>query len=182
MAAAAAPSTLERYAPATCLPSPRTDSLGRWIACAPDCPSEPNVVSMFFTYGMYAMHLAKYFRHFGRDRVLVLKSEDFYSDSWSTVESVLSFARLDAPQDYVASVRPGGGGVVRRNSGAEWGKNYSGKLKPRERATLLRFYAPHNRQLYDLVGRDFGWEQEGGSSVAVVESNDSSPPASRIEL
>jgi hypothetical protein len=82
--AVAAPSTLSVHTPPLAFRLPRTDSLERWIACAPDCPSEPNVVSMFFTYGMYAVHLAKYFRHFGRERVLVLKSEDFYSDSWST--------------------------------------------------------------------------------------------------
>ena len=36
----------------------------------------------------------------------------------------------------------------------------AGKLRPTERAKLNAFYAPHNRELYRLIGRDFGWEAE----------------------
>jgi len=31
-------------------------------------------------------------------------------------------------------------------------------MKPETRRRLQEFYAPHNRRLYDLLGRDFGWD------------------------
>ena len=36
---------------------------------------ELGIVSMFFNYGMYAYHLRRYFNYFGRERILILKSE-----------------------------------------------------------------------------------------------------------
>ena len=40
------------------------------------------------------------------------------------------------------------------------GKGYTGKLQPAERKKLQGWYAPHNKELYTLIGRDFGWEAE----------------------
>ena len=133
------------------------------------------MVSMFFDYGMYARHLSKYFRHFGRERVLLLRSEDFYADAQPVVESVLKFARL---QPLTGTRLAAGQGSARRNSGTEWGSNYSGKLLPPERGKLARYYRPHNHALYELAARDFGWDGDTVESTPVG----SVPPPPRIEL
>jgi hypothetical protein len=137
-------------------------SLDRFIACAPECPSEKHVVSMFFEYGMYAKHLRTYFKHFARSRLLVLCSEDYYSNPASTMMQLLEFAQLSTTSEVLTLVAGSEG--VRRNRGSEWGGNYTGKLLGRERDKLQAFYAPHNKELYALIGRDFGWDRVGATA------------------
>jgi hypothetical protein len=33
-------------------------------------------------------------------------------------------------------------------------------MRPETRDRLARYYEPYNRQLYDLLGRDFGWNED----------------------
>ena len=101
-----------------------------------------------------------------------------------TVREAAEFAGLAITAEFEASVRAGEGGAKDaaaaapaaglaaaaitgrgptdgRNSGAMWGgKGYTGKLQPTERKKLQGWYAPYNKELYTLVGRDFGWEAE----------------------
>lgn len=148
-------------------------SLDSWIACAPNCPSEPPIVSMFFSYGLYAHHLRKYEVHFGTpitdaktarswDRILVIKSEDYYADRVRFVKEVWQFAGLDSfPQVEAALESTAGQDKGHQNAGALWGgHNYLGKLRAIEREKLLKFYAPHNHELYQWLRKDFGWETE----------------------
>ena len=37
------------------------------------------------------------------------------------------------------------------------------KVDPGTVSLLRRFYAKHNHKFYDMVGKDFGWPEEGGS-------------------
>merc|ERR1712087_202872 len=135
-------------------------SLDRWISCAPTCPEELGIVSMFFNYGMYAYHLRRYFNYFGRERILILKSEDLYRSPLEAVRQVVAFAGLASLRQHEARVLQENS-EGKRNSGSLWGgSSYSGKLAIAERSKLLAFYKPHNRDLYQLVGRDFGWEAE----------------------
>ena len=141
--------------------------LNRLIACAPACPSEPNIVSMFFSYGMYATHLRVYTRHFGRERLLVERSEDFYEDGAGTVRRVLAFSDLsDAPWQAATATSATVGSssdqltAKEQNIGRLWGGvGYAGKLQVTERRKLQKWYAPHNRELYAFIGRDMQWEQ-----------------------
>jgi len=150
------------------------ESLDRWIACAPECAAEPSLVGMFFDYGLYALHLRRFARHFGTpltnaagarpaDRILVLKSEDMYADAWAVVSQVLAFAGLAPDAEVEARVRAAG----RANAGSLWGGGgYLGRLRPAERAKLLAYYKPHNLELYSWLGRDFGWEREEEAAEA----------------
>ena len=134
-------------------------ALPRYILCAPSCPQERGPVHMFFDFGMYAQHLAKFWRHFGREQLLVQKSEDFYADAWPVVRAVLEFAGLPALDEVQQAVARGG---ANHNSGSKWGgKDYKAKLQPLERKLLHDYYAPHNKELYELIGRDMGWEAMG---------------------
>jgi len=155
--------------------SPEIGSLDRWIGCAPDCPDEIGIVSMFFNYGLYARSLRLFALHFGppvtraadarpgAERLLLLSSEEFYADSAATLRQVFEFAGLDPlPAAEATSRSPaatGPGTPTHANAGSAWGGSaYLGKLRPEERLKLSRFYAPHNRELYAWVGKDFGWE------------------------
>lgn len=139
--------------------------LDRMIECAPECVGEPRVVSMFFNFGLYARHLRRYLAHFGREALLIECSEDFYAAPREVVDRVLAFANLPAHGAVQAAAdrHPVGSSVStpnRLNSGQLWGgAGYTGRLQPSERAKLDAFYAPHNQELYALVGRDFGWER-----------------------
>ena len=89
--------------------------------------------------------------------MLVLRSEDFYADTWPVVEQVYRFAGLPIIAGLEESVRRGSG---KHNAGSLWGgSSYTGKLQAKERALLHAYYAPHNQELYALLGRDMGWEQ-----------------------
>ena len=137
-------------------------ALPRYILCAPACAQERGPVHMFFDFGMYARHLAKFWRHFGRAQLLVLKSEDFYADAWPVVRQVLEFAGLPALDEVREAVAKG---AANHNSGAKWGgKDYKAKLQPLERRLLHDYYAPHNKELYELLGRDMAWEAMGSTN------------------
>jgi hypothetical protein len=116
---------------------------------------------MFFLYGLYARHLRRFAIHFGTPvtdtdgggRLLVLQSEEFYADRRRVVSQIWRFAGLAAVPQAVA------GQGSRANAGELWGGGaYLGQLRPAERLKLLAFYAPHNRELYEWLGKDFGWE------------------------
>jgi hypothetical protein len=138
-------------------------SLDRYIACAPECRDESRVVSMFFDYGLYARHLRVFIDAFGRHAIHVEASEAMKTQPWEVVQRILSFAglaesaRLRAAVD-AHSLAIGADADAKRNVGGVWGSAYAGRLREPERAKLTRFYAPHIRELYTLVGRDFGWE------------------------
>ena len=121
---------------------------------------------------MYAQHVSKYWRSFGRKRVLVERSEDFYADAWPTVQRVLSFASLSTPVEFavgLVSRSRRGLTATERNSGGVWGgKEYVGALQPPERRKLQAFYAPHNMELYAMLGRNMGWERNDSDAVATL--------------
>ena len=140
-------------------------SLDRMITCAPECPAEPNLVRMFFNYGLYARHLARFFAHFGRESVLVECSEEFYANPLPTVRRVLTHAGLSEPSAMMASLEHKGQTGTERNAGGQWGgAGYVGRLAPLELAKLDAFFRPHNAELYALIGRSFGWGEGRRSS------------------
>jgi hypothetical protein len=99
----------------------------------------------WYTYrsrGVYHSQLAPFLQAFPAVHVLVLPSEDLYRDPQPTFDVVCQFLGLNPlPLDsferhnYIP-ISPMGAGVRRE---------------------LEDFYAPHNEQLYAMVGRDYGW-------------------------
>ena len=87
----------------------------------------------------------------------------------------LRLPRVDVSGAAAAGDAGGGGGggpgesgveaaleVAFPNFGARTGWRLSGRYAPpppETRALLAEFYAPHNRALYEYLGRDFGWQQ-----------------------
>ena len=122
--------------------------------------------------------LRRYVHHFGRRRLLVERSEDFYAEPGATAQRVLAFAGLAIAGRTKSddAVERGRGGrawrtqplsATERNAGLLWaGRSYAGTMRPTERRKLQAFYAPHNRELYGLVGRDMGWEVKAREKMA----------------
>lgn len=96
----------------------------------------------YLSRGIYADQLAAWFREFPRDRLLVIRSEDFFSSpalSFAQVLDFLGLPRWEPPR-------------FARFNAAEYAD-----MDPATRNRLIEYFAPHNKRLYDLLGRDFGW-------------------------
>ena len=97
----------------------------------------------YLSRGVYVDQLVRWSRFFGREQMLVLKSEDFFERPSETLKPVLGFLGLPAwePRAWEA-----------RNRGT-----YEQGMDPVTRWRLKRFFGPHNERLYEYLGTDFGW-------------------------
>lgn len=95
--------------------------------------------------GCYAELLSPWFAHFQDDRLLLVPTDDLQTKPAETMARVTAFLALP-PHTYDLSA---------------W-HNRSDRapatMAPATREELRRYYAPHNRALYELLGRDLGWE------------------------
>jgi hypothetical protein len=98
--------------------------------------------SSYLARGRYAEQIERWLVQFPRERLLVLKSEDFFADPESTLHRVLDYLRL--PRWRPARFK------VRHRA------DYP-SLDRRTAERLHEHFAPHNQRLCDLLGRDFGW-------------------------
>ena len=98
----------------------------------------------YLARGRYAEQLEVWFRHFPREQVLVVRSEDLYDEPGEVFERMLDFLGLPAwaPDQY-----------VRRNEGG-----YREDMAEGVRRRLSEHFAPHNERLYELLGTDMQWE------------------------
>lgn len=99
----------------------------------------------YVSRGMYVDQMARWLKVFPREQFLLIKSEDFFREPDRLFNQVLEFLCLPAcplPEYRSHNSHP-----------------YD-EMRPETRARLAAFYEPYNRQLYDLLGRDFGWEDD----------------------
>lgn len=100
----------------------------------------------YLSRGVYADQIPAWSRHFGDDAMLILKSEDFFEHPARVFGRVLDFLGLPGwePELTDASAR----------------KRHGRRYEPMNSATrerLREYFEPHNRRLYESLGRDFGW-------------------------
>lgn len=93
--------------------------------------------------GRYAAQLERWFDVFPREQLLVLASEDLASDPAGTYARVLEF--LGAPRHELASYP------------RVYEQQYA-EMRPETRRRLATEFAAPNQRLYELLGRDFGWQ------------------------
>ncbi len=92
--------------------------------------------------GRYAEQLRRWFQYFPRDRFLILKSEDLFADPERFCTRVYDFLDLpDFKLEKYENANPG---------------RYS-ETDAKIIKELEEYFAPHNKELYDLVGVNFGW-------------------------
>jgi len=102
-------------------------------------PSFRNLVSG----GIYINHLKKLYKVFPKEQVLVIKSEDLFEDPKAEVNKCFRFLGLDEfDLPKYRNFNPG---------------NY-GSADQKTRKFLDDFYKPYNKELYEYLGKDFGWD------------------------
>ena len=98
----------------------------------------------YLSRGNYVDQLTRWMKYTDEQRLLILRTEDFWVDPTSTYQRVVQF--LDLPrwelQDYRSSHI----------------SQYA-KMDRAIRRRLTQYFRPQNQRLYDLLGRDFGWDQ-----------------------
>ena len=96
----------------------------------------------YLSRGIYVDQLKAFEKYFDREQILILKSEDFFSNTSQMVERVFEFLNLPEwrPKELESF-----------NTGS-----YS-KITPQMRTYLSDYFAPHNQRLYEYLGVDFGW-------------------------
>jgi hypothetical protein len=97
----------------------------------------------YLSRGRYAGQLERWFEHFDRDRVLILSAEELFAAPEGAVRDAQEFLGLEPrmPTDLTA-----------KNARA-----YA-PIGNEMRVRLREEFEPHNRRLYELAGRDFGWD------------------------
>lgn len=104
----------------------------------------------FYSYlfsGVYIDQLMRWLKFFPREQMLILVSEDFFKNPSTALYSVCEF--LDLPR-------------MPRRTAQEYERiNYVPYLpiEPKMRQRLVEYFKPHNRRLYDFLGRDLGWDR-----------------------
>lgn len=90
----------------------------------------------------YAEQLERWLRHFEREQLLILGAEDSFQEPGATVATAQEFLGLDLvpPSDSTA-----------RNI-----RSYA-PIADDLRKRLQAEFEPHNQRLYELAGREFGW-------------------------
>lgn len=102
--------------------------------------------------GRYVEQLRGWTRFFPLERMLVLRSEDLFSDPATVYAQTVRYLELPA-HDL--------GSYERYNAAGE----LEG-LTPHLRSTLSEYFRPFNEQLYALLGRDLRWDAEPGTMGA----------------
>ncbi|WP_454165016.1 sulfotransferase family protein [Gordonia iterans] len=94
--------------------------------------------------GEYDVLTAAWLAAFGRDRIHLVRAEDYFADPATTLAGIYEFLELPAI-DFVPVPR------VNENPLVTPGED------PASKALLAEFYRPHNRRLAESFGRDMGW-------------------------
>jgi hypothetical protein len=110
-------------------------------------PSYRSAAYEHFSYlarGRYAEQLSPWFDAIGRDRVIVLRSEDFYADPQAGLDRTLDFLGL-ASYRHPEFTRLHG--HADKPAGVD----------PAVRTRLEAYFAPYNERLAELLGTDNWW-------------------------
>lgn len=118
------------------------------LAADPSYHSKDYLHYSYATRGRYAQHLEPWLITFGSDQLLVLRSEDLFERPVETYHQLLTFLGLPlwTPKQLA-------------------NHSYGGSPKPERaeipvgvRDALGQSFAPDNRRLEEMFGRDFGWD------------------------
>ncbi len=100
----------------------------------------------YVSRGIYVDQLLRWFTFFGKEQMLILKSEDFFERPVETLKVVLTFLDLPDWQPEASELHR------RRYTGT-----YKQKMDPSTRRRLEAYFEPYNQRLYECLDVDFGW-------------------------
>jgi hypothetical protein len=125
-----------------CLPTPSNSS-----EMAPCVLSQMEQCATKFDIlnpGLYYFSLQRWFKYFNRDQFLIIHYPDFIGDGYSGV--VYEIEKFLGVEEIALK---------------QLARNVSPKRDPMTESTrtfLKQFYEKYNSLLYELLGRDFGWD------------------------
>lgn len=151
----------ESFADAIAREERRLDERVRSGAAIGDDPNDVAGHSSYLARGLYADQLRRWLRWFPRAHLLVLRSEDFYADPTTALKQALVF--LDVPVNRL----PSRAHYNRYDGYSKEGEPHDATdtgMDPALRERLSAYFAPHNRHLYEMIGRNMGWEGTGAGA------------------
>lgn len=95
--------------------------------------------------GLYKQQIERFLEYIPKQQILVLSSEELFREPDNTLKRVFEFVEVD-PGFTVRKLRP-------RNTG----KNKS-EVDPEVYRYLDDYFLPYNQELYDFLGKSYGWE------------------------
>lgn len=99
----------------------------------------------YIEHGLYADKLKRWFEIFPKDQFLIIQSEEFLTNISETYQQVLEFLGL-------AKWEPKGYVLYKKHK-------YKEKMNPDLRKQLAEYFRPHNKGLYELIGKKFDWDE-----------------------
>jgi hypothetical protein len=108
----------------------------------------------YLTRGIYIDQLQNWMQYFPREQMLILRSEDLYSDPAAVLKQTLEFLGVqhgDLNKAYKNYRRPSKRGYRK--------KVVPPKLDPKIREYLVQYFKPYNARLYDYLGINFDWDK-----------------------
>ncbi len=112
--------------------------------------------------GRYAEQLIRWYECFDRNRLLILTTGELEDDRQGTLDRVFGFLGLEPFEVGVGALpdlpwmgryKPAPGDPFRLNAGS-----YP-PMRRDTRRMLVDYFRPHNERLYELLGRDLGWDR-----------------------
>jgi hypothetical protein len=94
------------------------------------------------TRGVYVDQIREWHDHFPAEQMLILDSNSLFSEPRKVAAETFAFLGLEAREIEVPPPQNSGDG---------------GRMPPLARWRLRRFYRPHNKRLYDYLGRDLSF-------------------------
>lgn len=94
--------------------------------------------------GDYITQLQRWRNYFPADQMLILQSEEFYTNPQKIISEIVSFLELPPWQPATD--------IFKRYNPGEYDK-----MNPATRQALIKHFKLSNEALYDFLGRDMGW-------------------------
>ena len=111
---------------------------------AQDYKSRTYIEYSYKSRGLYKQQIERYLKYFDREQMLILDSNNLFTQTDSTVRQVFDFIGVDSKfqvDDFTTA-----------NSAPN-----KKKFEPHVYEYLNDYFKPHNQELYELMGEDYGW-------------------------
>eukprot|EP00501_MAST-03F_sp_TOSAG23-6_P001176 GSMAST32.ASY1.ANO1.1220.1 assembled CDS len=104
--------------------------------------------------GLYYAQIKLWLRHFSRDQLLIVNSDDLRTSESCQNELNKVFRHIGVSPHVISDTAPKN--TAEQRGRKAWQKPFNPKLKQK----LRDFFRPHNEAFFDLVGVDYGWNHK----------------------
>jgi hypothetical protein len=99
----------------------------------------------YITRGRYAEQLEIWFKIFPKENIFTISTEELEKDQTGTMKKIFEFLNLS---EYTIN------DLEKVFTG-----NYKDKINSETRKKIVEYFKPHNRKLYELIGKEFDWDK-----------------------